>query len=123
MGRQLPLALGGVDCRVEHGIYGASLFGARARLVRVEALTGRGLSRTVLSGMPDVVAREARERLPSALAAHGLRYPAGKVLFNLVPAQMPKTGLPLDLALAVALLVADGQWLAPQAPSFRHRPS
>jgi magnesium chelatase family protein len=99
---------------MSHGVYGATMHGARARLVRVEAETGRGLPRTVLSGMPDVVAREARERLPSALAAHGYQYPRGKVLFNLVPAQLPKTGLPLDLALAAAVLVADGQWPAPR---------
>ena len=90
------------------------MHGARARLVRVEAETGRGLPRTVLSGMPDVVAREARERLPSALAAHGFAYPRGKVLFNLVPAQLPKSGLPLDLALAAAVLVADAQWPTPR---------
>ena len=66
--------------------------------------------------MPDAVARESRERLPAALAAHGLRHPQGKVLFNLVPAQVPKQGLPLDLALAAALLVADGQWPEPRQP-------
>lgn len=99
-----------------HPIHGATLFGGRAHLVRVEALTGRGLSRTILSGMPDAVARESRERLPAALAAHGLRHPQGKVLFNLVPAQLPKQGLPLDLALATSLLVADGQWPAPAQP-------
>jgi magnesium chelatase family protein len=96
------------------GIHGATLFGARAHLVRVEAQTGRGLSRTILSGMPDAVAKEARDRLPAALAAHGLRHPTGKILFNLVPAQMPKQGLPLDLALAASLLIADGQWPAPR---------
>jgi len=101
---------------VDHAIHGGTIFGGRAQLVRVEAQTGRGLSRTILSGMPDAVAREARERLPAALAAHGLRHPQGKVLFNLVPAQMPKQGLPLDLALATALLIADGQWSAPRQP-------
>lgn len=101
---------------MDHAIHGATIFGGRAHLVRVEAQTGRGLSRTILSGMPDAVAREARERLPAALAANGLRHPTGKVLFNLVPAQMPKQGLPLDLALAAALLIADEQWSAPRQP-------
>jgi magnesium chelatase family protein len=99
-----------------HAIHGATIFGGRAQLVRVEAQSGRGLSRTILSGMPDAVARESRERLPAALEAHGLSHPKGKVLFNLVPAQVPKQGLPLDLALATALLVADGQWPEPRQP-------
>lgn len=90
-------------------VYGATLHHGRGRLVRVETLLGRGLPRTILVGMPDAVAREARERLPAALGSHGFTFPNGKVLFNLVPAQLPKTGLPLDLALAVALLISDRQ--------------
>lgn len=97
-------------------IYGAALHGGRARLVRVETLLGRGLSRIVLVGMPDAVAREARERLPAALRRHGFPFPRGKVLFNLVPAQIPKGGLPLDLALAVSLLVAQGSLREPARP-------
>ena len=97
-------------------IYGAALHGGRARLVRVEALLGRGLSRVILVGMPDAVAREARERLPAALRRHGFGFPRGKLLLNLVPAQIPKGGLPLDLALAVAVLAAQGSI---QPPSGR----
>ena len=92
----------------------ACLHGGEARGVRVEAVLDRGLSRVVLVGMPDQIAREARERLPRALESHGLAFPSGQVLFNLVPAQIPKRGLPLDLALAVALLRASGQ--APRRP-------
>lgn len=76
--------------------------------MQVETCLGRGLSRVLLVGMPDAVAREARERLPAAFARHGLSFPKGKVLFNLVPAEIPKRGLPLDLALAVSLLQASG---------------
>ena len=93
---------------VMHGnILGATLFGSQAHLVRAETRTGRGLSRVILVGMPDAVAKEARERLPSAFEQFQLPFPKGKVLFNLVPAQMPKCGLPLDLALAVSLLVEE----------------
>ena len=90
-------------------VLGATLFGSRAHLVRVETQTGRGLPRVVLVGMPDAVAREARERLPAAFAKHDFAFPKGKVLFNLVPAQLPKCGLPFDLALAISLLIAEHQ--------------
>jgi len=95
-------------------ILGATLFGSRGHLVRVETQTGRGLSRVILVGMPDAVAREARERLPAAFAKHQFAFPKGKVLFNLVPAQLPKCGLPFDLALAVSLLIAEHQAPAPK---------
>ncbi len=87
---------------------GATLSHGGGHLVQVETCLGRGLSRVLLVGMPDAVAREARERLPAAFARHGLSFPKGKVLFNLVPAEIPKRGLPLDLALAVSLLQASG---------------
>ena len=97
-------------------ILAATLFGSSAHLIQVQARSGRGLSRVILVGMPDAVAREARERLPEAFAFCGYSFPKGKVLFNLVPAQLPKGGLPMDLALAVALLVQEGQWPAPARP-------
>jgi len=65
--------------------------------------------------MADLPAREARERLPAAFAAQGLQFPKGRVLFNLLPAQLPKRGFPLDLALATAILVESGQ-LTTQLP-------
>lgn len=97
-------------------ILGATLFGSQAHLVRAETRTGRGLSRIILVGMPDAVAREARERLPSVFEQYDLPFPKGKVLFNLVPAQMPKCGLPLDLALAVSLLVEEQLVPRPKQP-------
>jgi magnesium chelatase family protein len=97
-------------------VLGATLFGSKAHLIRVQARLGRGLSRVILVGMPDAVAREARERLPAAFQEHRLKFPKGKVLLNMVPAQMPKCGLPLDLALAIALLVEDRQAKAPRRP-------
>ena len=81
---------------MSRAILGATLFGDSAHLVHVETRIGRGLSRVIMVGMPDAVAREARERLPSALSWHGFRFPKSKVLFNLVPAQLPKHGLQIQ---------------------------
>jgi len=101
---------------VEANFFGAALHAGNAELVRVEVLLSRGLPKTTLVGMPDLPAKEARERLPSALAAFGYSYPKAKVLFNLVPAQLPKKGLPLDLALAIALLHGQEVISRPQKP-------
>jgi magnesium chelatase family protein len=101
---------------VEEVIFCAALYGGKAHLIRVETLLSRGLPRVQLIGMPDAVAKEARERLPAALASHGFPFPRGRILFNLVPAQLPKGGLPIDLALAVGLLQAQGQLPRFQTP-------
>ena len=101
-----------------HLIYGASVLHGQAELVLVETLLGRGLNRTIVVGMVDNVTREARDRLPSALSGQGFEFPKGKILFNLAPAEIPKGGIPQDLALALSLLCASqqikppaGKWL------------
>ncbi len=99
-----------------HSILGACLHSGSALLFGVECLVERGLPRIVLIGLPDAAARETRDRLPAAFAQHQLRFPKSKVLLNLVPAQLPKRGLPLDLALATAVLIASGQVQAPAWP-------
>jgi len=99
-------------------IWGATLASGGGHLVRVETCLGRGLSRVILVGMPDTVAKEARERLPAAFAKHDLEFPRGKILFNLVPAQLPKTGLPFDLALAISLVCAQGRAPRPKTKTL-----
>ena len=47
--------------------------------------------------------------MPSALRGQGYEHPDGKILFHLIPADLPKGGMPFDLALAVSLLQASGQ--------------
>jgi magnesium chelatase family protein len=98
---------------MRHSIYGATLACGGGHLVRVESEISRGLSRIIVVGMPDAVTREARERLPSALPAHGFIFPKGKVLFNLYPSQIPKRGLPLDLAMAMSTLASQGKLSKP----------
>ena len=97
-------------------VSGACLHAAGAAAFRVECLIGRGLPRVQLVGLPDLAARETKERLPAAFEHCGLNFPKSRVLFNLVPAQLPKRGFPLDLALATSLLVASHQVPPPGAP-------
>lgn len=92
-------------------IQGASLRGAGAELVTVEARFESGERRhveVVLSGLPDPVIRESRARLLAALAAERLSLPAGRYYVNLVPAATKKRGELLDLPLALALCCAAG---------------
>ena len=90
---------------------GATLVGAEAELVTVEARFepgDRGRTEVVLSGLPDAVIREARGRLLAALEENRLRLGAGRLVLNLVPAGVPKQGEILDLPLALGAVVAAG---------------
>lgn len=103
---------------MKHLIYASTIHASQGHLVGVESRSDPGLSRVLMVGMPDAVARESRERLPSALKHNGFSFPKGKVLFNLFPAQIPKKGVPIDLALAVSLLVEEKFALEPQRPTL-----
>lgn len=60
-------------------------------------------------GMPDTAVQEARERVRSAVKAAGFSMPQEKVVVNLAPADVRKSGSGFDLPIALGLLVATGQ--------------
>ncbi|MFH5822487.1 YifB family Mg chelatase-like AAA ATPase [Georgenia sp. AZ-5] len=84
------------------------LVGLEGHLVEVEAHRSSGLPAFTLVGLPDAAVNEARERVRAAVSSAGLAWPAARLTVNLSPASLPKSGTGLDLALAVAVLVADG---------------
>ncbi len=94
---------------------GAALDGVESRLIDVEVHLGGGLPTVTAVGLPDVAVREGLDRIRVALATSEFRMPARRTVINLAPADVPKQGAGLDLPIAVALLVADGQ-LPPPGP-------
>ncbi|HXS45876.1 MAG TPA: magnesium chelatase domain-containing protein, partial [Solirubrobacterales bacterium] len=86
-----------------------TLDGIAARPVQVEVDVHRGLPAFSVVGLPDAAVREARERVRAALANCGFDFPLRRIVANLAPASLRKAGPGLDLAIAVALLVASGQ--------------
>jgi magnesium chelatase family protein len=96
----------------------ATLLGVDGRPVRVEVHVGHGMPGFTVVGLPDTTCREARDRVRAALLSSRLRWPTRKVTVSLTPPGLRKVGAALDLALAVALLVADEQ-VAPEAVGDR----
>jgi magnesium chelatase family protein len=87
-----------------------ALLGIEAREVQVEAdVESGGLPSFSLVGLPDPAVRESRERVRSALANSGFKFPMHRITANLAPADLRKTGPGFDLAIAAALLAASGQ--------------
>ncbi len=99
-------------------VVGATLVGADAELVTVEARfepdEERRRTEVVLSGLPDAVIREGRGRLLAALAENRLAPGPGRLVLNLVPAGVRKQGEILDLPLALGAAAAAG-YLDPRA--------
>jgi len=86
----------------------AGLFGMNAFSVIVEAEISKGQSKFVVSGLPDIGVRESCDRVRSAVNSIHIPFPKGKVLVNLAPADVKKSGSSFDLAIFVSLMQAMG---------------
>ena len=90
-------------------VQSATLHGVEAVPVEVEVAISSGLPGFSIVGMPDAAIQEARERIRAAIRACDLAMPNEKVVVNLAPGSLKKSGTGFDLPIAVALLAASGQ--------------
>lgn len=67
---------------------------------------GAGRGQFVIVGLPDASVRESRERVRSAIKASGYKFPQGRVVVNLSPADLPKAGASFDLPVALGVIAA-----------------
>jgi magnesium chelatase family protein len=109
-----------------------ALTGLEGQLVEVECDIGFGLPGLSFTGLPDASVNESRDRLRSALQNSAAEWPKTKAVVALLPADVRKVGSRFDLAVAIAVLAADGQiraekvrdtvWIAELALDGRLRP-
>ncbi len=59
-------------------------------------------------GLPDAAVQESRERVRAGLTNQGFRVPEGKIVANLAPADLRKSGPQYDLPIALALIGVGG---------------
>jgi len=84
------------------------LDGINAYVVDVEVDVSRGLPGFTLVGLPDASVKESKERVASAIKNSGYKFPLGKIIVNLAPADMRKEGPIYDLAIAAGILAVCG---------------
>ena len=90
-------------------VISASLRGVEAVPVEVEVAVTRGIPGFFIVGMVDAAVQESKERVRAALRESGFEMPGDRVLVNLAPSSLRKTGSGFDLAIAVGILAATGQ--------------
>src|SRR5262245_50850184 len=86
----------------------AALLGITARLIRVEVGASRNVPSFELVGLAEAAVRESRVRVRAALTHVGVDLSECRVVVNLAPADVRKTGSSFDLAIAVAVAGALG---------------
>ena len=90
-------------------VLAASLHGVEPVQVIVEVSVSGGLPGLDVVGMPDSAVLEARSRVRCAMRSSGFELPREHVTINLQPSEIKKSGTSLDLAMAVAILIATKQ--------------
>ncbi len=88
---------------------GSAVFGVEAITISIEIdFSGQGQHYFIV-GLPDNAIKESLQRVESAIKSNGYQMPRTKLLVNLAPADIRKTGTAFDLPIAVGTLAATAQ--------------
>ncbi len=85
-------------------IYGYACSGLSEVLVSIEVDVSTTIPSWDIVGLPASEVRESRERVKIAIRNSGFVWPNKKVVVNLAPSDIKKTGAGLDLPIAIAIL-------------------
>jgi len=96
----------------------AAVNGIDAYAVEVEVNCGFGETYIALVGLPDAAVKESKDRVSTALANSGYKFPMGKTTINLAPADVKKEGPSFDLPIAIGMLAASEQFETDQLDNF-----
>jgi magnesium chelatase family protein len=88
-----------------HSIIETGLSGV---VIDVECRLSNGLPAIVIVGYASKSIEEAKERIRGAFSSSQLQLPRKRIVLNLAPGDIPKQGTCFDLAMAAAILVAQG---------------
>lgn len=89
-------------------IKGSAIVGIDALTITVEVNVSMGQGYTLV-GLPDNAVRESLHRTESAIKSIGLFMPRTKLLVNLSPAEIKKSGAAFDLPITIGVLAASEQ--------------
>jgi magnesium chelatase family protein len=91
-----------------------SLVALDTEIIDIEIDLHRGMPSFQIVGLTDTSIQESKERVRSAIKNSGFEFPRGKIVVNLAPANVRKSGARFDLPIALGILHAMGQITLPQ---------
>lgn len=95
-----------------------SISGIDGYIVTIEADTIYGKPSFSIIGLGDIAIKEAAQRIESAINSSKYEFPKMRILINLAPGDIKKSGTHFDLAMAVALLIQTKQAVIEESKSF-----
>jgi magnesium chelatase family protein len=90
--------------------FGSAVFGVEALTITIEVnwMDDSGKDTTMV-GLPDNAVKESLQRVESTMKTSGFKMPRTKLVINLAPANIKKSGTALDLPIAIGILAATKQ--------------
>ena len=90
--------------------FGSAVYGVEAIPITIEVnwMPGVGIG-MVLVGLPDNAVKESLQRVESTIKSNGFTMPRTRVVINLAPADIKKSGTAFDLPIAIGILAASEQ--------------
>ena len=93
-------------------IKGSALIGIDAITITIEVNVSMGQGYCIV-GLPDNAVKESLDRTESAIKSNGFHMPRTKLVVNLSPADLKKSGAAFDLPIAIGILAASEQLPSP----------
>lgn len=87
----------------------ATLSGCKGMSISVEVNILKGLPSFNIVGLANTTIKESKERVRSAIANSGYKFPMGRIIVNLAPADVRKVGSLIDLPIAIGILLCSNQ--------------
>ena len=94
--------------------YGSAVYGVEAITITVEVNVDNQGKFYFIVGLPDNAIKESMQRVESAIKSNDLYMPRTKLVVNLAPANIKKTGTAFDLPIAIGVLAATEQIKNPE---------
>ncbi len=90
--------------------FGSAVYGVEAITIAVEvSVNNQGKPDAVIVGLPDSAVKESMLRVESAIKDNHYHMPRTRVIVNLAPADIRKSGTAFDLPIAIGVLAASEQ--------------
>ena len=95
--------------------FGSAVYGVEAITIAVEVnINNQGKSDAIIVGLPDGAVKESLLRVESAIKDNNFFMPRTRLIVNLAPADIRKSGTAFDLPIAMATLGASDQLVNPE---------
>lgn len=89
--------------------FGSTVYGVEAKTITIEVnWTAQGKEYCIV-GLPDSAIKESMQRIESAIKSNRFEMPRTRIVVNLAPADLRKSGTAFDLPIAIGILAASEQ--------------